>query len=312
MKQFKHFEENYGFQSDKKQAWGDYKGYQFAIGRYENNNNILTVFTALNFEDSSHEEKLNSILEGMVAKKEIQNYEINRGSLTIKKTKLFGRFPIKELESLLDNLVDVFQKIDAKPACFICNSEGKQKFARYNNIATTLCPICYTSISDNINEVMVEYQDIDNNYAFGTLGAILGALLGSIIWVIISLLGYIASFAGFAIIVASVKGYLLFKGKITSVSLWIIGLTSLTALILAQFVTLDIVFYRELTNAGFDIPIFDVLRATFELPFTDPEITSAFIFDTILGLLFAGLGAYSTFRKLWEEVKSPVGNLEWL
>ncbi|SCY39903.1 hypothetical protein [Alkaliphilus peptidifermentans] len=312
MKNLKKFAGKYDFSLDKKQAWGHYRSYQFTIGHYEENRNIVTIYTGLTFENSDNKEKLDSILEAMLAAKEIQNYENDGGSLTITKSRTFGPISLAEIEKLMDHLVDEFNKIDAKPACFNCNNEGTKEFANYNNVAMTMCSTCYNTISNTINEVIVEQEYIDNNYGMGTLGAILGALLGSVVWIIIGLLGYIVAVAGLAIFAAATKGYMLFKGKINHTSLWIIGLVSFVALIIAQFITLDILVYKELISEGYDVSFLDTLKLTFELPFIDSEIAIAFIMDTIVGLVFAGLGAYGAFKKLIFEAKTPAGSLQWL
>jgi hypothetical protein len=95
----------------------------------------------------------------------------------------------------------------------------------------------------------------------------------------------------------------------TKLAPWIIGLASLIALILAQFVTLDITFYNEFKKAGYDVSITDTILSTFELPFIDPEVTTDFFKNMGLGLLFAALGAFSTFRRLSSTAKAPAGSL---
>jgi hypothetical protein len=308
MNQLERFSEKHGLQTDKKQIWGQYKGYQFTIGQYSGDN-ILTVFTSLAFEDTAEEQKLDSILEGLKAAKEIKDYKNNGSSLSITKTKAFGQVSVEELEYLLDRLANEFSKIGARPACFNCNNEGEKDFACYNGVVMTMCDTCYASISENLNQAQGEYEIKSSNYLSGAVGAILGALLGSVLWVVIGMIGYIASIAGLAISAASTKGYMLLNGKMTKLAPWIIGLASLIALILAQFVTLDITFYNEFKKAGYDVSITDTILSTFELPFIDPEVTTDFFKNMGLGLLFAALGAFSTFRRLSSTAKAPAGSL---
>jgi len=303
------FAQLHDFKFDKKQAWGEYNGYQFTIGLYTGDN-ILTVLTSAACDQPEDGQKLDAFLEGMKAAKEIRSYENKDGSLKITKTKAVGQVSAEEIEEVLSHLAEEFRSIGAKPSCYNCGNEGIKDFARYNGVILPMCEACYTSVSSGINQAMQEHESTKNNYSAGMLGAILGALLGSVLWVVIGLLGYIASIAGFAISAAAAKGYTLLKGKITRMTPWIIGISSILALILAQFVTLDLSFYKELRNQGYDLTIKDALSITFELPFTDPEITAGFLKDFGLGLVFAVLGAYSTFKKLAGISKRPAGSIE--
>jgi hypothetical protein len=309
MNQLKSFAEKNGFKADKLQVWGNYKGYQITIGRYRQDN-ILTVFTAVSFVTPEDEQKLSSMLAGMAAAKLIKDFKTNHGSISITKTKAIGQIPAEELEYLLDKLTGLFSELGAKPACFNCKNEGLKEFASYNKVNLPMCEDCYSSISQNLYRAELEHDSTSSNYLSGTIGAILGALLGSVIWILIGMLGYIASIAGFAISAASVKGYMMMKGKITRATPWIVGLASLAALLLAQFLTLDIVFFREVSKTGYQLSLADALKTTFKLPFFSPEVTVGFIKDTLLGLLFAALGAYSIFRRLTTTANAPAGTLE--
>ncbi|MEN6313725.1 MAG: hypothetical protein ABFD25_05690 [Clostridiaceae bacterium] len=309
MNHLERFAQLHDFKFDKKQAWGECNGYQFTIGLYTGDN-ILTILTSVACDQPEDGQKLDAFLEGMKAAKEIRSYENKDGSLKITKTKVVGQVSAEEIEEVLSHLAEEFRSIGAKPSCYNCSNEGIKDFARYNGIILPMCEACYTSVSSGINQAMQEHESTKNNYGAGMLGAILGALLGSVLWVVIGLLGYIASIAGFAISAAAAKGYTLLKGKITRMTPWIIGISSILALVLAQFVTLDLSFYKELRNQGYDLTIKEALSITFELPFTDPEITAGFLKDFGLGLIFAVLGAYSTFKKLAGISKRPAGSIE--
>lgn len=295
-----------GFMSDPVQIWGNYKGYPLTLGCYGQDKN-LTIFSAISLSDPFSYSTLDAFFVEMEKEKKIASHKSTHGSITLTKTSYLGNFKIEEVQSLLDEITDKYQQLGASPACFNCNQIGEMGIARYNGIALPLCDTCFERIQSKINQNLEQHSTMKNNYLSGTIGAVLGALVGSVLWVIIGLVGYVASIAGLAIAFASAKGYTLFKGKVTRLTPWIIGLSTLFGLIIAQFVTLDLVFYREFKDS---ISLGDALSLTFHLPFLDPEITTEFIKDTLLGLVFAALGAFGTIKNLAALGAKPAGSIE--
>lgn len=208
MNHLERFAQLHNFAFDKKQAWGEYNGYQFTIGRFTGDN-ILTILTSAALDQHEEGQKLNAVLEGMKAAKEIRSYENNGGYLKIIKTKAVGQVSAEEIEHVLNHLTEEFRSIGTKPSCFNCGNEGIKDYVRYNGVIIPMCEECYTAISNGLNQAMQEHEGTKNNYGAGILGSILGALLGSVLWVVIGLIGYIASIAGFAISAAAAKGYTL-------------------------------------------------------------------------------------------------------
>jgi hypothetical protein len=154
-----------------------------------------------------------------------------------------------------------------------------------------------------------EYEEKSSNYAAGFFGALLGALVGSIVWVVVGLLGYVAAIAGLAISAASTKGYRVFGGKVTKATLIIVGICSLFALLIAQSATYSILLLQEAGKQGIQATFTDCVNTVFWLVFNDSEFMGSFLKDLLLGLLFMGLGAYSTFKNLLFTVKAPAGEV---
>lgn len=308
LKVLKDFADSNGFMSDSIQIWGRYQGYQFTIGSYGEKNTSVTLFSSIAFADPGNHSILDSFFTELKNNKIINDYRSSRGTITLTISYLPGSFSEVNLQSLLDQIVAKYQELSAETACFNCHQAGERSFARYNGVTIPVCDQCYAGLENKINRNMNEHNSMEKNYGKATIGAFLGALLGSAVWVIVGLLGYFAAIAGFAISYCAEKGYILFKGKINRVTPWIIGISSVVAMVIAQFVTYDLIFYREMKAAG--LTLSDALSITFQLPFVDPEITSAFVKDTLLGLVFVGLGAFSTIRKLTSMASRPAGTIE--
>lgn len=295
-----------GFKSDNAQIWGYYKGYPLTLACYGQEKN-LTIFSAISLSDPFFYSTLDTFFVEMEKAKKITSHKSSHGSFTLTKTYPLTGYKLDELQSLLDEITEKYQQLGASPACFNCNQIGEMGYARYNGVALPLCNSCFEQMKGKINQNLEQHNAEKNNYLSGTIGAVLGALVGTILWVVIGLLGYLAAIAGLAIAFASAKGYTLFKGKITRITPWIIGLSTLFALIIGQFVTLDLIFYQEFKDS---ISLGDALSLTFQLPFLDPEIMSAFIKDTLLGLVFAALGAFGTIKRLAVMGAKPAGSIE--
>lgn len=301
----KEFADMNGLQSDPIQIWGHYRGYLFTLGFYKQNN-ALTVFSAICFSDPGVYSTLDAFFTEMEKEKRINSYKLTHGSITLTKNALLSAVKTHDLQLLLDQITEKYQELGASPSCYNCNKAGEMGFSRYNGVVLPLCDECFEGVRNRISQNQQAHESTANNYLAGTIGAVVGGLLGSVLWVIIGMLGYVASIAGFAISFASAKGYTLLKGKITRAALWIIGLSSLFALIIAQFVTYGLAFYR--TAGTFTLP--EALGITLRLLFISSELGGEFLKNTLIGLVFAGLGAIGTFKNLVDVAAKPAGSIE--
>ncbi len=309
---FKDLVAKYGLQSDSLQAWGAIDGYWFQISSILPGKKAMAIRTAVHADDPAAQDELAASLAQFATGLPNTSYSFNNGALTIERMIPFAGLKTEDVDSMLAGLIAIFQKAGAQPACMNCNAADPDGFAKVNGTAMMLCSSCQQHISEHIAQGEAEHAEIKNNYLLGTIGAIGGALLGSIAWVVIGLLGYFAAIAGVAISFCAAKGYTLMKGKVTKPAIVIICIVCVVVLILAQFVTYDIMVLREAADSGDQIGIVDSLFYTVIGIVSVPELTSMFVKDCLLGLLFLGLGAYSTVRQLFVSAKAPAGTFQRL
>ena len=81
----------------------------------------------------------------------------------------------------------------------------------------------------------VDLEDEDASYGKGFFGALIGALAGSIPWAIVTWFGLFVGWIGFLIGYLSRLGYERFNGKKGAVKFVIVLLTSIFAMLLAEF-----------------------------------------------------------------------------
>lgn len=299
----------YSLEVRKGQAWGFIDGYWFQLEPPAYGKALLRIRTAVRLPEGDAAgpviEELAQIVNG-------NSITCNRenGSITLDWIQPPLGFKTDAVDGMLTRLVSVFRRAGAEPACFACNEAETGGFAVVNGSAMRLCSSCMANIEHEIEAENQAYQESKGNFGLGLLGALIGALVGSIAWVGIGLLGYLAAIGGFAISFCAIKGYQLMKGKITKLAIVLICLICLAVMVLAQFLTLDLQLYIELQKAGEQVAFGDVLAFMFELPFSDPELTSGFLGDCGLGLLFMGIGSFSVFKQLFTSAKAPGGKLE--
>lgn len=298
MKQIRDFSNKWGFKTYNNQIFGTFQGYQFIMFF---NKEANTFFITTYISTSTNNDYLNEFLKQLKESNNISTYKINEGTLTLSIKKASKSITEEFIENLSQQITEKFKELQVRPSCFNCDKEGIQQYTNLNEIITPTCNQCFGDLEQSISNAVEEYQNKDNNYLMGAIGSFIGALIGSLLWIIIGMLGYIASIAGLIIATASLKGYTILKGKVKRLTPFIIGISSLIAIVLAQFISLNISVYREITALGINITMFDVISLISELLFTEKEMQSEFVRDLGFGLIFAIIGTFSLFRNLFRN-----------
>lgn len=294
------------------QAWGTVDGYWFQVEMPAYGSNALKVRTAVRYPGEAAAGAVGAALTKLSRDNPSLSCTRNGSAVELDVKKGIGGFKTQEVEGFIRMATAAFREAGAEPACLNCGEGAPDGFAMVNGAAMKLCAKCRSEIEGAMLQGAEEHAVAQNNYLRGVIGAVLGALLGSIAWVVIGLLGYLAAIGGIAISFCAIKGYQLMKGKITKLSILIICVVSIAVMVLAQFITWDIIFYNEMANAGNPVEFGLVLQHTFELPFIDSEIQAAFIKDCLLGLLFLVLGSYPIIKPIFAKANAPAGTFERL
>lgn len=144
------------------------------------------------------------------------------------------------------------------------------------------------------------YEPEKGSVLTGTVGAIIGALLGMIVWVVVLMMGYVASIVGILIAWLSGKGYDLLHGRQGTIKTVIVILCVVLAVV-GGTVASDVIDSFQQYNEALDD--FNVLEARmFQNQFPTPmdfavyylqdaENQSVIVKNCAMGLLFGLLGA---------------------
>lgn len=221
----------------------------------------------------------------------IKQYEVNKDRITV----FYNENSDETLEKFFDNLTLQFSSIEMKNKCFICDNTADLSFYTLGLKYSLLCKTC----ADSAIAKLQDSKNTKNNYLLGFLGSVLGALVGSVLWIIIGLLGFIASIAGAAISYCAFKGYSLFKGKLTKKGIVLNIVAIIIAFIFAQYIGLYFDFKEAIAGADFGL----YLMFTPVL-FSDSEFLLGLLPNLGLGILFIALGASTSISNNFKAAKN--------
>lgn len=293
MAAFDKLAEQIGWCKEGRCMWGNHKGYLFTACQEVGFINIETIL------QTAAEQQVKNIAALLRGRRK----ELKIGLVTTRDKALAFQCPAKltginpeQFSSLLDSVVTLFQEegIPPQSTCAECGSENNCLTAIINNQPFTLCETCYGEKEATFNSIETDLAYENKKYAIGFVGAFLGSLVGAIPWVIVAQLGFFVGILGFVIGIASLKGYKMLGGKVGPMTKWIVLLSIVLALAIAESATLIIEFIKE------DIP---VTLENFLLALKIKEIYIAAIRDMVISLIIAGLGIFPLFKQIKEEEK---------
>jgi hypothetical protein len=97
-------------------------------------------------------------------------------------------------------------------ACAFCEKTDNLGYSVQEDRVLEACPECHEKLEGILSEMKQERAQT-GSYLRGAAGAVLGGIIGIIPWVLIGMIGYIASISALIMAFLSYKLYLLFKGK---------------------------------------------------------------------------------------------------
>ena len=247
----------------------------------------------------SKEEINNSIISDFLTKKQLdvkkilyaeyKNYaiKINFAMIKIKKDKN------NVLQETIDDIMNFLISNNFQNCCQLCGNKIETQMFLIDGKPSYSCKACQVDV---INEIAKEKENLMSkrgNILTGMIGGIIGALIGGALWVAIYSLGYIASVAGLAIAVCTIKGFEMFGGKLDKLGIMITFIITIIMVYFAQYASLGFEIY-EVFKGDFQMSILEALRVVPEF-LLDSEISRAFYLDLGIGYLLTLIGSVSTF-----------------
>ena len=135
------------------------------------------------------------------------------------------------------------------------------------------------------------------NVFLGFIGALAGALIGVLAIVLLGQIGLVASIAGAALAICSLKGYEMLAGKLSRNGIITCSIIMVIMTFFAEYLDWTIQFFKELQDYYSDISIMDIFK---NLPYLLSETGSVgrFILSLCVLYIFTALGAVPRIRRV--------------
>ena len=290
--------------------YGTKDGYAFCVARHEGLGVYVTALLA-----GTEAVSIDTVTDFVRANKEEYRLygkpKMSDISITIELNKSFGVAKVEEVINFLPVFASFLKESGLKPGCVGCRKEGLYDFYSVEDTFVCLCDDCAAAMSEEKDEeIQLSSQ---GSRVSGVIGAFLGGLVGTIPWIILSLLGYVASLGGLAISFAAFYGYKLLKGRLDSrafiivINILVVVVMTFVATILSECA----VYLADVGTAGYDGSLMELLRFAFTMPF-DPELAAITEIWRVLGTsyLFSGLGTLACLLDLGKRMKNSQTRVE--
>lgn len=290
MEKIEQLQNNFNLRRDGNSLWGDINSYGFIIMANSDGENLVTK---ISFNTKVSDENLVEYMDTLKFEEIISSYEMKEWGVIVYVNYL-GFSEDNSIGTLYLDITDKLHELKLGSLCPNCMEVKTPAFVKISNNLSHMCHECITNIEDKI---FTEFKK-PNNYLMGGLGALLGGIIGSVVWIIIGLVGFYASIAGYLIAFCSNFGYQIFGGKKTKTTAAILGLSILLSMIFAQYMGVMIDIVKSYDN----VTILNAISLTPQL-LQDSEFLYSLIPGMGLGLLFAALGSRKTIKELYETKK---------
>lgn len=271
-----------GWYKTESGVFGLYKGYFFNVSDASLLNTPQFKFVTATIDSLTEEQKIQIKAELATNKKKrkFTNFEITNNSVYFQFTENLTFTKLKTIYSLFDFLVDLFKKINISEQnkCHNCGANQNINYYTVNDTGIILCTTCFYQKNNSLYEIEKERISKEKNYLTGFLGSIIFSIPGIILWVLIAV--YLERLAiGMAFIIAffGLLGYDYFKGRQGKLKQYIIILTNIVAILIANLLTVIVLLGRKGS---------DINNAVSELQ-TNQIVKEVFIQNTIISFILA-------------------------
>ena len=240
-------------------------------------------------------DKLLEELRSANKKIKMASYDGKKVALAFKRT----RSVASQIRMVLDRLVSYLTENGYTPCCVACGEDHPTTLSAINGRLDMLCDGCYNGIVGELESNRQNLAQKKGNMVTGLVGAFLGALLGGVLWVLIYQFGYIAGIAGLVSAVCALKGYEKFGGKVSVPGVVVCLVIVAVVIYFAHNIGFAYEIYKAFRN---EVPItfFDAYRAIPDF-LKEPQISSMYWKDLIVGYLLTAFASYATVRTMFQN-----------
>lgn len=308
----KKYAEELGLEVSGGRAYGVHNGYMLSF--YEGSG-YKAVTVALTFPDESTKLSVEEMLCDIQFKKDngIGGAVVTDAMIDVRFNDTVGTLKIMKnaVEVILTKLAE--SGIGGVEYCNACHcrfdEHSSAEDVMIDGNVFRMHSECIDSLSANMAENAERIKQ-QGSIGGGIAGAFLGAIVGVIPWALASYFGWFVAVLGLIVGIASKKGYELFGGKQTKLKPIAVLISSLIAVVAAEFVIYVVVVMASIAEAGMAISAAEAIELLFVMIAEDSAVSSAIVTDLLLSFLFVVLGIFNlikdTFRGTDSALAVPV------
>lgn len=234
----------------KNGVFGLYKGFFFNVGDGSLLSNPQYKYVIATTDTLTENQKLQIKTELETNKKLLKysNFEIEDNRIFVQYLENLTYTKLKTVYLLFDFFVDLFKKLDIpeQNKCHNCGTKESIRYYDLNDSGLILCNSCFREIEKSYDEVEREKFSEDKNYLTGFLGALVFSIPGIIAWVLVAVyLERLASAVAIVIAFLGIKGYHYFKGRHSKLTKYIIVLSNIASILIANVATIIALLINE-------------------------------------------------------------------
>ena len=242
-----------GWYKSKDSVFGLYKDYFFVLGDGDNSKFFIALLDEL---DDQTIQAFNKSLAAKQKSLKIKEYAVTNNEVQVRITS----YKKELLYAVLNFLVELFDSnnLSCQNKCHSCGSEKELGYYSLpSGFGIIYCASCCEGVGQMFNEAQRRYASEEKNYLSGTCGAFLYTVPVMIVYVIVwHYLGIVAGFMALLFGIASLKGYIDFKGKPGPFTVWIMLLVNIVSIVIANYLTAIYALYLRGVSTG---EIFELL-----------------------------------------------------
>ncbi|MBE6351513.1 MAG: urea transporter [Treponema bryantii] len=279
-----------GFKQFDSEYIGKVNNHFFSIKDNQASEDLLYV--TISIAPSESKNILFKYLDDLQKDNKIDDYELTKNEIKI----ALVEDSIYTIDIFLSDLSKVLEEIEAKNICNFCENTENIDLYVSSKVHSFLCQSCGEKLLTDLQEE----KNIKPKYLLGFFASLVGALIGSVVWVVLGMLGFIASLAGYAIAYGAFYAYKKVNSKYTKLAIILNVVAIIIAFLFAQYSGIVFEVLREYKADG--ITFSDAILYTNYL-FTNKEFIVALLPDFGFGILFAFLGSFRTIKDNYTSAK---------
>ncbi|MDQ0066023.1 hypothetical protein [Chryseobacterium lathyri] len=239
-----------GWHKTNDSVFGLYKGYFFKVSDASLITTPQFKLVTATTGNITEEQKLQIKTELNLNKRKLKFtlFEISDNGIFFKFTENVTLTQLKTVYSLFDFLVDLFKKlnISEQNKCHNCGRDQRINYYDLNDTGIILCDTCFSQEDHRFYEIEKERISKEKNYLTGFLGAFIFSVPGIILWVLCAVyFERLASGMAFVIAFLGILGYDYFKGWHGKLTKYIIVLTNIVSIIIANIMTVITLLVKQ-------------------------------------------------------------------